>query len=140
MVSHERHADDVGHDVVARADAPLSEDALLDLLGALVEARGRVAAADALGVNYRTLAACCDTRRVSRRMRRALVEFRQARPPVAAAQDGDDGDTAAVGDAQALAQRVAELEAENAGLRELVAEQARQLEELTRFGCGAGCG
>ena len=78
MVSHDRHADDAGHDVVTEVDAALSDDALLDLLDALVEERGRVAAADALGVNFRTLATCCDSRRVSLRMRRALVDFRHA--------------------------------------------------------------
>ena len=133
MVNHERHADDAGHDVAAGVDTPLSDDALLDLLDGLVQERGRVAAAAALGVNYRTLATCCNSRRVSRRIRHALMEFHQARPPVAAAQDGDDDDAATVGDAQALAQRVVQLEAENAGLRELVAERERQLEVLTRL-------
>ena len=35
-----------------------------------------------------------------------------------------------VGDSQALGQRDVELEAENAGLRELVAERDRQLEQM----------
>ena len=122
MVSHERHADDV----VPGADAALSEDALLDLLDALVEARGRVAAADALGVNFRTLATCCDTRRVSRRMRRALVDFRDAG---GVSGVGGPGDIAAA-ERQRLAERVASLETENAGLRELVAERERQLEQM----------
>ena len=39
-------------------DAPLSDNALLDLLDGLVAARGRVPAARVLGVNYRTLAIC----------------------------------------------------------------------------------
>ena len=51
---------------------------LLDLLDALVDDRGRTAAARALGVNYRTLVNCYDSRRVSRRMRQALEEFRDA--------------------------------------------------------------
>ena len=57
-------------------DFPLSDAPLLDLLDALVNGRGRVAAAEALGVNYRTMMACYDSRRVSRRMRKALEEFR----------------------------------------------------------------
>ena len=38
---------------------------LLDLLDALVNDRGRTAAARDLGVNYRTLVNCWDSRRVS---------------------------------------------------------------------------
>ena len=79
MVNHERHAGDL----VSEVDVPLSDDTLLDLLDALVQERGRVAAADALRVNYRTMATCCHIRRVSRRMRRTLVEFHQARPSAA---------------------------------------------------------
>lgn len=45
---------------------------------ALVEGRGRVAAADSLGANYRTLANCCDIWRVSRRVLWALVDRRDA--------------------------------------------------------------
>ncbi len=109
---------------------PLSDDALLDLLDALVDARGRVPAAGVLGVNYRTLALCCDSRQVSRRMRRALVEFRERRG-VGGGEAGD-GDGPPDEGVAALRQRVAELEDENAELRELADEQARQLEELTR--------
>ena len=53
-----------------RLDFPLSDAPLLDLLDALVNDRGRVAAAEALGVNYRTMMACYDSRRISRRMRK----------------------------------------------------------------------
>ncbi len=55
------------------ADPPLSDQSLLDLMDALVESRGRVAAAETLGVNYRTMMNCHDSRRVSRRMRRAVI-------------------------------------------------------------------
>jgi hypothetical protein len=130
VVSHERHADDADQYEPAGVDAALSDDTLLDLLDALVVERGRVAAAQALGVNFRTMATCCDTRRVSRRMRRALVDFHHAYRPVAAAEDVGADDTAVVGNSQALEQRVVELEAENAELRELVADRDRQLEEL----------
>jgi len=43
-----------------------------------VEERGRVPATQALAVNYCTLTLCCDSRQVSRRMGRALLEFRNA--------------------------------------------------------------
>ncbi len=111
----------------------------MDLLDALVEGRGRVPAARVLGVNYRTLALCCDSRQVSTRMRRALLEFRvwgsyaggeaeeSEGEPVDVAGDNRQDD-----DGAALRRRVAELEDENSRLRELVDDQARQLEELTR--------
>ena len=67
-------------------DAPLSDDALLDLLDALVDEHTRVPAARVLEVNYRILAICCDSRQVSRRMRLALVEFRDR-------GDDDGGET-----------------------------------------------
>ncbi len=57
-----------------------------------------------------------------RRMRQALVEYRDR---------GRDGDAPPDADVDALRQRVAELECENAELRELADERARQLEELT---------
>ena len=100
---------------------------------ALVSDRGRTAAARSLGVNYRTMMNCYDSRRVSRRMRQALQEFRDA-----GGVDGDvdpevaDGDGAAGMEGETLEQRVAALEEENRGLREVVEGQTRQLEELTR--------
>ena len=39
---------------------PLSDASLSDLPDAPVNDRGRVAAAEALGANYRALAICCD--------------------------------------------------------------------------------
>ncbi len=113
---------DVKHDPVGEPDVTLSDGALSDLLDALVDEQGRVPAARVLGVNYRTLSHCCDSRQVSRRMRQALVEFRDR---------SGDGDVPPDADVDALRQRVAELEDENAELRELADEQARQLEELT---------
>jgi len=104
----------------------------LDLLDALVEARGRVPAAQVLGVNCRTLALCCDSRQVSRRMRRALVEFRDRGSDGGGETELADGDGAPDGDVVMLMERVAELEDENAELRELADEQARQLEVLSR--------
>ena len=115
-------------------DAPLSDEALLELLDALVEERGRVPAAEVLEVNYRTLAFCCDSRQVSRRMRQALLDFRDAggadghgdvAPEVGGGNAGErDGDD--------LERRVAALEVENAGLRELADSQAGRLDGLER--------
>ena len=89
---------------------------------ALVEERGRVPAAQGLGVNHRTLAICCDSRQVSLRMRRALLDFRNR------GGETENGD----GDAEALARRVSHLEDEKCGLRELADERACHLEELRR--------
>ena len=110
------------------SDAPL-----LDLLDALVNDRGKVAAAEALGVNYRTLAACQDSRHVSRRMRRALELYRDA-----AAADGEEPGGDEVGDIveklAALEERVTALEEERRGLREVVEAQAKQLAQWERQG------
>ena len=103
----------------------------MDLLDALVNDRGRVAAAEVLGVNYRTMMACYDSRRVSRRMRKALEEFRDAGTGTEASETEVDGDGAA-DEVETLRQRVAELEEEARGLRGLVETQAGQLEELGR--------
>ena len=62
-----------------------SEDlntALLELLDDLVGDRGRVGAAEFLGVNYRTLQHCLVSRRLSRRMREALEQYRSSAPVV----------------------------------------------------------
>ena len=105
-------------------DAPLLDAPLLDLLDALVEQRGRVAAAQALGVNYRTMTNCQDSRRVSRRMRQALEKFRDEQEA-----GGGQGGTAVDGDGEteaameALGRRVAALEEENRRLREVVEVQ-----------------
>ncbi len=112
------------------ADAPLSDGPLLDLLDALVESRGKVAAAEALGVNYRTMTNCHNSRRVSRRMRRALQEFHQQEAiDDGGAEVGDDG---AADEAGTLRQRVAALEQENSSLREIIEAQAEQRAEWER--------
>ena len=104
---------------------------LLDLLDALVNDRGRTAAARSLGVNYRTLVNCWDSRRVSRRMRQVLEEFRDA-GGVGSDVDAEvvDGDPANDTESESMEQRVEALEEENRGLLELVEDQARQLDEL----------
>ena len=106
--------------------------ALLDLLAALVNDRGPTGAAEALGVNYRTVTRCQQSRRVSRRMRQVLQEFREARdaaddgPGVVANAGVEDGAGESPHD------RVAALEWENRELRETVEAQAVELEELRR--------
>ena len=93
---------ETGHD---GDDSPLS-----DLLDALVNDRGRVVAAKALGVNYRTLVNCEQSRRVSRRMRQTSEEFRDALG-IADDEPGDvDGDDPEDIRSEALDQRVAALE------------------------------
>ena len=108
---------------------PLSDDPLLDLLDALVNDRGKVAAAEALGVNCRTMVACHESRHVSRRMRRALEEYR-----FAAVDGGEKSSGESVGDVAeevaSLGQRVMALEEDNRALREIVEVQAEQLTEL----------
>ena len=113
-------------------DFPLSDAPLLDLLDALVNDRGRVAAAEALGVNYRTMVACYDSRHVSPRMRRALTAFQNS----GAAENtagGVEGDDVAEGEIESLEQRVAALEQENGALQEVIEAQAKQLGELERL-------
>ena len=129
---HDEPLWEAGQNPEIEPDAPLSDDLLLDLLDALVEERGRVPAAQSLGVNYRTLALCCDSRQVSRRMRQALVEFRDRVSDVGGETGDADGDGTPDGSVEVLRRRVAELEDENAELRELAEERARQLEVLTR--------
>ena len=114
---------------VGEQNTPLSDGPLLDLLDALVEQRGKVAASKTLGVNYRTMMNCYDSRHVSRRMRQALEEFRDAGEASGTEVD-DDG---AADEVETLRQRVAELEEEARGLRGLVETQAGQLEELGRW-------
>ena len=75
---------------VGEGDA--ADQPLLDLLDALVNDRGRTAAAEALGVNYRTLVRCQQSRRISRRMRQVLQEFRDSQDA------GDDGPCIVAGD------------------------------------------
>ena len=117
------------------ADAPLSDDPLLDLLDALVEQRGKVAAAEALGVNYRTMVTCHESRHVSRRMRKALEEFRDKHGDGGDEQDDEAGDI--VARVTALEERVAVLEEAHGALVETVEAQARQLTELERNAGGS---
>ena len=109
------------------SDAPLSDEPLLDLLDALVNDRGKVAAADALGVNYRTMVTCHESRHVSRRMRKALAEFRDKHVDGGDAQDDEAGDI--VARVTALEERVMAMEEAHGALVETVEAQAKQMTE-----------
>ncbi len=116
-------ADGAGDD----ADQPL-----LDLLDSLVNDRGPTGAAEALGVNYRTVARCRQSGRVSQLMRQVLAEFRDSQG------DGDDGPGVVTGDSEgedpgeSPEYRAAQLERENRELRETVEAQAVEMEALRR--------
>ena len=109
-----------------------ADQPLLDLLDALVNDRGRTAAAEALGVNYRTAPKCQQSRRISPRMRQVLQEFRDSQGV------GDDEPLVVVGDGagedsgETPEERAAALEQENRELRETVEAQAEELEALRR--------
>lgn len=117
---------------------PLSDAPLLDLLDALVEQRGKVAAAEALGVNYRTMVTCYESRHVSRRMRKALAEFRDKHGDGGDEQDDEAGDVAEK--VAGLEDRVAALEEAHGALAETVETQAKHLAELERDVGGRGDG
>ncbi len=121
---------DSGDATIYLSDAPLSDDSLLNMLDALVNDRGKVAAAKALGVNYRTMTACHGSRRVSPRMRRALEEYRDKRVDGDGERDDDAGGIARK--MAALEEQVKALETENQALRETVETQAEQIRELER--------
>ena len=105
-----------------------ADQPLLDLLDTLVNYRGRTAAAEALGVNYRTVVRCQQSRQVSRRMRQVLQEFRDSQGVDA------DGSGIVAGDVagETLEEQAAELEQKNRELRETVEAQAEELEALRR--------
>ncbi len=119
------------HDSGDWLDSPLSDDALLDLLDDLVDRRGRVPAAEVLGVNYRTVARCQQSRQVSRRMRQALQEYRDT---LEVSEDESDADPGVGSDdaEDVMADSAAELERENWELRETISAQAEELEALRR--------
>ena len=104
-------------DIVAREGdaAPL-----LDLLDALVSDRGRTGAARALGVNYRTMMNCYDSRRVTRRMRQALADFRDSQDIGEGGPGIVSGDKAGEDAGATPKDRAAVLEEENRQLRETV--------------------
>ena len=97
---------------------------LRELLEGLVGSKGRVGAAEALGVNYRTLSGSIRSGRLSSRMRRALEEY-VGTEVVASSPRAEVEEQA-----EALERRVQELEEEVRAHREMVATQAGQLEEF----------
>lgn len=103
-----------------------SDQPLLDLLDALVNNRGPTGAADALGVSYRAVARCQRSRRVSRRMREVLEEFRDSQ----GVGDAEPGTVGGDDAAETQQERAAALELENRELRETVEAQAEKLEAL----------
>ena len=108
------------------------DSAFLAILGALVDCHGRVGAAKALGVNYRTLRKTLDSRQLTRHMRQALQKFGGSSPPSGSPQTVADGaEVDQVQDASLL-QRVIELEVENHDLKMVVEAQTAHLQELWR--------
>ena len=100
--------------------------------GPAVSWDGDVAADHALGVNYRTVARCQQSRRVSRRVRQVLQELGESQ---GVANDGYGvvvGDDKGSDTEETPAVRAARLEEENRELREMVEAQAEELEVLRR--------
>ena len=114
-------------------DAKENPDAaLLRLLDYQVSCRGRVATAEVLGVNFRTLKNCLESGRLSRRMREALEEFGKSMPVGGDPPSAANKDSLGEPEHNPLALRVTDVEAENRELRGTVEAQAAHLEELGR--------
>ncbi len=109
-----------------------ADQPLLDLLDALVNDRGPTGAAEALGVNYRTVARCRQSRRVSQLMRQVLAEFRDSQGDGAAGPGIVAGDSDGEDPGELPEHRAAQLERENRELRETVEAQAVEMEALRR--------
>ena len=104
--------------------------ALLAFLDAVVRDRGRVDAAEAMGVNFRTLKDCVDSRRLTRRMREALEDYWNG-GPVVGHRTAEAGNTVwEDGKGKTLAQFVADLETENQELRKCIESLAKQVAAL----------
>ena len=109
---------------------------LWEVLQQLVEYRGRMRAATALGVNYRTVAKNLEAGSLSRRMRRALHEFEAGLEP---AESPDlDGSRSSGGRTETVAQQMETLAGEVGHLAEMVEAQGGQLQELGRTSGGTG--
>ena len=84
-----------GPEGVERAGRGGDDGRLWEAFQELVEARGRTAAADALGVNYRTVVANLEADRLSRRMRTAVQRFesQESEPgPAGSPEAGEPGE------------------------------------------------
>ena len=103
---------------------------LWQVLLQLVEDQGRVGAAKALAVNYRTLVANVKVGSLSRHMRRAVQEF-EARSEPAESPDRD-GSRISDDGAEAAAQQMETLAGQVAHLAEMMEAQTGQLQELDR--------
>ena len=108
-------------DEVEGVSGKVQDVQLWDLLTGLVRDRGRVGAARALGVNFRTLAGSVDSEKLSPRMRRALGEMVKT----GVARPGRTEEWV-----EALERRVASVEEEVEGLHETMEVQAKRLGEL----------
>ena len=125
-----------GPEGVERAGRSQDDAHLWEAFQELVNDRGRTAAADALGVNYRTVVANLEASRLSRRMRTAVQRFetQESEPgPAGSPEEREPGEAEERGETTETAeQRVEALMAEVGHLRETVQAQAGQLEELGR--------
>ncbi len=121
---------DVESTGMEQADISPEDLRLFEVLQQLVESRGRMRAATALGVNYRTVVGNLVAGSPSRRMRRALQEFEAGSGP---AESPDlDGSRGSDGRAQTVAQQMETLAGEVGHLGEMVEAQGGQLQELGR--------
>ena len=102
----------------------MQEAQLMEQLKELARQRGRVKAAQLLGVNFRTLAASIESGKLSRRMREALEQMAEADD----FSDEFTGDP--VDDSEELGKQVEVLEEEVRDLRTVVKAQEEGLEEL----------
>ena len=121
---------DVESTGMEQADTRPEDLRLFEVLQQLVEYRGRMRAATALGVNYRTVVKNLDAGSLSRRMRRALQEFEAGPGPAESPEL--DGSRESDGRAQTVAQQMETLAGEVAHLAEMVEAQGGQLQELGR--------
>ena len=121
---------DVESTGMERADTRPEDLRLFEVLQQLVEYRGRMRAATALGVNYRTVVANVKAGSLSRHMRRAVQEFEAGlEPPESPDLEGSRGSG---GRAQTVAQQMKTLAGEVGHLAEMVEAQGGQLQELGR--------
>ena len=104
----------------------MQEAQLMEQLKELARQRGRVKAAQLLGVNFRTLAGSIESGKLSRRMREALQEMAETDEGL----DDTAGDP--VDDSEELEKRVEVLEEEVRSLRQVVDEQEEGTRELAQ--------